>query len=182
MMDNAKPFVFWLTPEKNSLERLSLLVDSLAARHQSPLFEPHLTLFFGTYSVPNAPIDIAQELSQKTAPIAIHVEGLKQTEFIFKSLFIQFIPHLQLTNMVETILQRLQTPSNFQLDPHLSLMYAELNKQQKQAIIDGLTLDFDTITFDSLKFVTPNPVTQDWNDIAGWQIEGEWKLTGGAMG
>lgn len=181
MRDIAKPFAFWLTPEQTSHEKLSQFVNSLAARYQSPPFEPHLTLYFGTYLIPNTPLDIAQALSLKTGPISVQVERLKQTDFIFKSLFLQFAPHLQLTNMVETVSQRLQAPLDFQLDPHLSLMYADLSEHQKQAIIDDLTLDFNTIIFDSLKFVTPNPVSQDWGDIAGWQIEGEWKLTGGAM-
>ena len=181
MSERANPFAFWLVPEQTSHEKLSRTVNSLAARHHSPTFEPHLTLYFGAYKVPGSPLDIAHVLSQKTQPVTVQVAGLKQTGFIFKSLFIQISPNLQLTSMVETVTQRIQPPSDFQLDPHLSLMYADLSQQQKQAIIDDLTLDFDEIIFDSLKLVTPNPLTQDWGDIAGWQIEGEWKLAGGAM-
>lgn len=179
MQKNQKPFAYWLVPEKETCQKLAQIINSLAKQTQSPPFEPHLTLYFGAYTSHNTVQNIAQELSQATSPIALQVAGIKKTPAIFKSLFIQFLADNNLFDMVNHIEQHLNPPENFHLDPHLSLMYADLSDSQKQTMIDNLTVNLATIVFDSLKLVTPNPVTQDWGDIVGWQIEGEWKLTGG---
>ncbi|MCG9892234.1 MAG: hypothetical protein MH252_14315 [Thermosynechococcaceae cyanobacterium MS004] len=160
-------FALWLTPIPSDRRWLSKIIQDYAAAYDAPMFEPHVTVYSGIYSAQD---DLPKILSQRVVPqlpIALEVTGLGYTENFFRTGFITFAPNEALTALSHGIRDRLQSPTDYRLEPHLSLVYKDLSLDQKRLAMLRIILSVEFITFDTLKVVTPS--AQDWFDISGWR-------------
>jgi Cyclic phosphodiesterase-like protein len=167
MVDPAvSQFAVWLTPAPSDRRWLSKIIQDYAVAYHSPTFEPHVTIYSGICGEYE---DISTILSQSVdslLPLSLEVTGLGYTENFFRTGFITFTPHEALTALSTTIRDRLQSPTDYRLEPHLSLVYKDLSLDQKRLAMLRVILSVQTITFDTLKVVKPS--AQDWFDIPSW--------------
>ena len=110
--------------------------------------------------------------------MAIPLKLLKvdYSDFLFKTLFLQFASHPTPIKLAQTVQSALQNPGEYQFDPHLSLLYAKISQGTQQALAKSIQFDTNTFLFNKLNLVAPNSKTNDWSDIAGWQIQKTWLL------
>lgn len=58
--------------------------------------------------------------------------------------------------------------SGYMLEPHLSLLYADMSLAEKEMAARAVSLDRGEMRFDELKIVAPDPAA-GWSDAMGWQ-------------
>ncbi len=167
MVDPAvSQFAVWLTPAPSDRRWLAKIIQDYAAAYQSPIFVPHVTIYSGICSAQDDLSAILAQLGSSLLPLSLEVTGLGYTENFFRTGFITFAPNDALTALSVTIREHLQSPTDYRLEPHLSLVYKDLSLDQKRLAMLRVILSVQTIAFDTLTVVKPS--AQDWFDIPSW--------------
>jgi hypothetical protein len=100
-------------------------------------------------------------------PITLHVSGVDFSESYTKTLFVNFAS----SPAIEAVSAQIQkaTGSEYELKPHVSLLYKQMPEAQKTEAAHGLSLPVERVEFDSIKAVlTPSPITGP-ADINAWR-------------
>jgi Cyclic phosphodiesterase-like protein len=167
---------FWLLPTATDRAFLQNLINDLAQAHESPVFEPHVTLYSGTYA-PDEPLDlILAQAVDEVEPLPLRVDRISYTPQFTKTLFVQFCASPRLSRLSDRIRACSSRPSDYVLDPHLSLMYNHMSEAEQQRLAVSIQVPLDVVTFDEVCVtVTPTP-TRSPQDVARWDIPWRHKL------
>jgi hypothetical protein len=105
--------------------------------------------------------------------LSLEVSG--SSEFT-KTLFVRFAVTTQLQRLSQSIRFAAQDSSDYQLNPHLSLLYKTISIQHRQLLTDSIDVPFPEVTFDSLKAVRCVSPTQSRADVEAWRVVAEKPL------
>ena len=127
----------WLVPAPGpERDRLARAVASLAAGYGGPVFAPHVTLAGVIPAVPDAVAGTLAEVTAGVAPFEVTLTAAGWEPVFFRSLYLRAEPSARLVALREAARQALRLePAP---DPHLSLLYADLDEERKPAIAAGL--------------------------------------------
>lgn len=168
---NSRRFSVFLVPAKDDRRWAQGVIAELAARYDAPLFEPHVTVYGGSYTEDAELEPVRRALAGAAAeggPITLRVIGLGVTEEYFKTLFVSFGEDPRLRRLNEAVKGTVARDSGYELVPHLSLLYADIPLAAKEMAAGTVSLDREEMRFDDVKIVAPDPVT-GWRDAMRWQ-------------
>ena len=171
----ARHISYWLIPTASDAEILEEIIDLLAIRFHAPRFPPHLTLFAGPTSPQDNPRKLLNDLSLALVPKKLSLIGADATRLYTMSFFLRCRPEAQLLQLHEHIRQN-SSPSQYRIDPHISLLYADLPIATKMKLIEKHPVALHHIHFDRIRAVDhPSPVqskedVEDFQDICEVEI------------
>ncbi|HEX3816827.1 MAG TPA: hypothetical protein VHW03_00900 [Chthoniobacterales bacterium] len=148
--------VLWLTPSEPACTFFRAAIGRLAAAHDGPIFEPHLTLGLGS---------VAQLEQVNAAAIELPIIGLDSTVKFTKTLFVRFQFAPALAALRKSL--GMDAPG---FDPHLSLLYREIPETTKRELVASISLSFATVSFTSIRAVRCPPETSTAADVEAWEI------------
>jgi hypothetical protein len=140
MMPNGLAFCMsWLVPAPGpERDRLARAVAGLAAGYGGPVFAPHVTLAGVTPAVPDVVAGVLAEVTAGVPPFQVTLTRVGWEPVFFRSLYLRAESSARLTALREAARRALRLePAP---DPHLSLLYADLDEERKPAIAAGLDL------------------------------------------
>uniref|UniRef100_A0A831UI34 Uncharacterized protein n=1 Tax=Geobacter metallireducens TaxID=28232 RepID=A0A831UI34_GEOME len=176
----SRRFSVFLVPAAADRRWAEGVIRELAARYDAPPFEPHVTVYGGSFS-DDAQLEPLRRALAATAagtdPIALRVTGLGVTEEYFKTLFVTFAEDSRLRRLHEAAKGAVANDSGYGLVPHLSLLYADIPLAEKEMAARTVSLHRGEMHFDEVKIVAPDPVT-GWSDAMGWQTLFRVRLDG----
>ncbi|QSV46209.1 HAD-IA family hydrolase [Geobacter benzoatilyticus] len=167
----SRRFSVFLVPAADDRRWAEGVIRELAARYDAPPFEPHVTVYGGSYDTDADLEPVRRALAEAaagTGPITLRVTGLGVTEEYFRSLFVAFGDEPPLSRVHEMVKGAVAADSGHVLMPHLSLLYADMPLAAKEMAARTVSLDRQEMRFDELKIVAPDPVT-GWSDARRWQ-------------
>jgi 2'-5' RNA ligase len=154
----------WLVPAPGpERDRLAAVIADLAARQGGPVFAPHVTLARNVEAEPDAVAGVLAGVTAGVAPFEVRLTGTGHEPVFFRALYLRAEPSARLTALRGAAQRALGLePAP---DPHLSLLYADLDEGRKPAIAAGLGLALPmTIRVDAAEV---------WADfrapVAGWR-------------
>jgi 2'-5' RNA ligase len=169
---------YWLIPTEPARSSFRSLINKLALRYNAPVFEPHVTVHVGANC--RDVVDGVSAAARHCEPIVLQaLEVSSSTEFI-KTLFVQFALNRQLQRLNQSIRNAAQDSSDYQLNPHLSLLYKRMSIQERRALMHSIEMPFPEVTFDSLIAVRCVSPTQSRVDVEAWRAVAAKPL--GSMG
>ncbi len=146
-------FSLWVIPEDKVFDRLAKTMSELREIYQGPVFDPHVTLL-GKLNLPPERVDElvgkTEKLSKMLDEYPLEIRELEcLPEFYFKCLFarVSLTHEVRTANLMAQGFFRssgwLNHPENY--EPHLSLVYGNLNGNVKKDVIKkyGKSLDLD---------------------------------------
>ena len=166
---------FWLMPAPDEQAFFRSLIDLLALRFDAPRFEPHVTLF-GSRDVDPARATAALGKLARVPPINLDIKRIDFSDKFTKTLFVQFRDSAEAAALTEAVREATGSKSDYELNPHLSLLYKDLPKSEKVEIAGSLELPFDEVVFDRVQVITGRAGTSTRQDVEAWQLLGERRL------
>jgi hypothetical protein len=162
---------YWLIPTEPARSFFQGLINDLARR-----YKPHMTIYVGSKPV-EADEVIAKAASGCRLVQAKVLKVCQSGEFI-KTLFVQFALDIKLEQLNEIIRDAAQDSSDYQLNPHLSLLYKKMSILARRELADSIKVPFSEVTFESMKAIRCVSPTWSRADVEAWRVVAAKSLGG----
>lgn len=166
----------WLIPAEPAHSYFRSLIGDLAICLDAPEFEPHVT-FYVTKAAGENPAAVFQKELSNLKPLRLFVAGLEQSEKFTKTLYVQFNPDPALQRLSDQLRAASISQIEYELNPHLSLIYKTMTSETKRQIMNSLDLAFTEVEFDSVKAVICPARIESREDVESWRIVATQPLT-----
>jgi hypothetical protein len=163
LLDKPSTVVLWLTPMGRARDFFRATIKRLASACDAPVFEPHLTLGFGS-------LELMERVSAH--PIVLPVVSVNCSGRFTMTLFVRFELAPELAQLRDSL--GMETA---EFDPHLSLLYKEMPLSEKKEFASSISLPFASTTFDAVEAVCCPAETASRVDIESWKRLGSKPLT-----
>jgi 2'-5' RNA ligase len=157
--------------------QLSALIRELAQRFDAPVFEPHVTLYVSDAANEN-PHSVLAKVASGRGPYRLDIAQLSYSDKFTKTLFVQFAAHPDLTRFSEDLRRASASRNDYELNPHLSLIYKEMDAETKSRLASSIALPFKDVIFESVKAVISPATINSWADVEAWRVVAKRKVAG----
>lgn len=168
---------YWLIPAEPARSYFRSLICDLALRWDAPVFEPHITLYV-TKAADENPAAVLQNALANLKPLRLSLAGLDCSAKFTKTLYVQFQPDAALRRLSEKLRAASVSQREYELNPHLSLIYKTMASEAKRRIMNSLNLAFTEVDFDMVKAVISPTKIESREDVESWRIVTTQPLTG----
>jgi 2'-5' RNA ligase len=163
---------YWLIPAEPAHRFFQDLINDLARRYDAPVFEPHVTIYVGANRT-DALETVLSKAAQDCEPIVLQPLEVSHSDEFIKTLFIEFGLNTKLLQLNQVIRSAAQDSSDYDLKPHLSLLYKRMPVQIRRQLARSIEVPLSQVVFDSLKAVRCISPTQSRADVEGWRVVSE---------
>ncbi len=132
----------WLMPDSDTYHKLSQLIAALSSVHQTPSFEPHVTLLSGIVDQPKLALQKTEELAASTSVLQVALTQIEYLEYFYRCLFFRTDNSqsiFELRAKAEDLFEHTQVNPFI---PHISFLYGSIPVFQKKAIVEDLGDEF----------------------------------------
>jgi 2'-5' RNA ligase len=158
----------WLMPAAGPVrDHLAATIDRLAAEHDAPRFEPHVTMAGLFHSDHESAAQTLTSLAAGARPFEVRFAAAGYEQAYFRALYLRAEPAPQLTALHQAARAAWAlAPRPYR--PHLSLLYAEIAKEHKRAIIDALGIQLPlTVRIEAAELWADHPAgVPSWHRLA----------------
>jgi 2'-5' RNA ligase len=168
---------YWLIPAEPERRFFQGLIEDLACRYDAPLFEPHITIHIGANHA-DAADKALSKAARECQPINLKPLEIDDSDDFIKTLFVQFAPNRKLRQLNGIILSAAQESSDYELNPHLSLLYKTMPAVPRSELAHSISVPFSEITFNALRAVRCISPTRSRADVEAWRVMGTTELSG----
>ena len=162
----------WLTPEEPARRRLAQLIQEYAERYGGPVFEPHMTILVSSDDEARAG-SLVQSIAARIPPLELTLLESKAGDRFTKRLYLQLATTPEVTHLHRELRTNSLEPKDDALDPHVSLLYADVTPEAKIVIPPGLR----TIWFDQLHAIVFEPPITTRLEVESWRTIATAKLS-----
>ena len=160
---------YWLIPAEPARAYFQSVIRDLARRFDAPVFEPHVTLY-GTDAVGDDPAKVLAAALANVKPYRLSIAGIDFSAKFTKTLFVQFRPDAGLTELSQKLRAASLSQRDYELNPHLSLIYKTMPAETKIEIKEALRLPFEEVRFDSVKAILTPAKIESREDVERWRV------------
>ena len=160
---------YWLIPSEPARSFFKQIINDLACRYEAPLFEAHVTIYVGI-NRPDAAENALEKAARQCKRLRLTPLGIDQSAEFIKTLFVQFAMSSELRQINHIIREAAHDSSQYELKPHLSLLYQNLAAAVRAELAASITMPFSEIPFDSLQAIRCVSPTQTGADVEAWEI------------
>jgi 2'-5' RNA ligase len=168
---------YWLCPAEPEREELSTIIRNLAERFDGPVFEPHVTLYVTSAGREN-PTEVLMNVMSQRHEYRLAIRGLDYSDKFTKTFFLQFAPDSDLAHLTQDLQRASASPIDYELNPHLSLLYKDMDQETKRGLAASIALPFTEVIFDRVKAVITPATISSPKDVEAWRVVGERRLSG----
>ena len=176
-MTRQTVIAYWLIPSAPARRFFQRIINDLARRCDAPGFEPHLTIHVGANRA-----DVAKNAlgaaARRCKLIAIKPIGIDQSDEFIKTLFVQFAMSAELSKINGVIREETNDSSQYDLKPHLSLLYKNLAAATRRELAALIDVPLSEVTFDAIKAVRCVSPTKSSADVKAWHVLAAASLSG----
>jgi 2'-5' RNA ligase len=166
---------YWLCPAELERDQFARLIRDLAARFGAPTFEPHVTIQT-TSAEREDPGRVLEKIVKGRRRYRLRIRGLDYSDEYTKTLFVQLAPDTELTQLSEDLRRACVSPGDYQLNPHVSLLYKKMDEETKRDLAASFVLPFTDVNFSSVKAVVSPAEIQSGADVEAWRVIAECSL------
>ncbi|MFL6521499.1 MAG: hypothetical protein ACJ8NS_14865 [Chthoniobacterales bacterium] len=176
-MDTCEEIVtYWLCPAEPQRDQLARVIGDLATRFDAPTFEPHVTIHT-TNAEREDPARVLEKIVKGRRQYRLRARGLDYSDEYTKTLFVQLAPDAALVQLSEDLRRASVSPGDYQLNPHVSLLYKKMDEETKRHLAASIILPFTEVDFSGVKAVVSPAEIQSRKDVERWRVIAECSLT-----
>lgn len=163
----------WLMPDQETYLKLGQLIADLSSVHQTPSFEPHVTLLSGILEEEEVALQLTEELADYSAPIQSSLTRIEFLEYFYRCLFFRADTSKTLFALREEAEELFEHTKINPFVPHVSFLYGSLPVFRKIEIVEALGDRFFTdFTLTKLRLVRTELRPENWEFIGEFELEG----------
>lgn len=167
---------YWLIPAKAARNFFAATIAELATRFDAPVFEPHMTIYAARES-DDIPGKVLSHALRNCNPFPLSIRNIQASDEFTKTVFVQFEPSPLLSKLTRALQKASALHDEYQLNPHLSLIYKKMTRSAKTEAAAAVSLPFTEVLFDSAKAVIcPTPM-ESRQDVEAWRVAAVQSLT-----
>lgn len=166
---------YWLCPAEPARGWFTEIISDLAARFDAPVFEPHVTIFV-TDAEREKPGEVLATVLPGIQPYRLRLLDLDCSDRFTQTLFVRFAPDPELSRLSENLRRASVSESDYQLNPHLSLLYKTMEPKTKRDLANSIALSFTEARFDTIKAVLSPARIESRADVESWRVIAEEKI------
>ena len=168
-MTRQTVIAYWLIPSEPAHGFFQRIITDLARRYDAPVFEPHVTVHIGADQA-DAAAKALEKVASESELVRLTPLRIDQSDEFIKTLFVQFGMTAELRKINGIIRSTANDLSQYELKPHLSLLYKNLSAATRSELAASITLPFSEIAFDSLQAIRCVSPTQTGADVEAWEL------------
>ncbi len=111
----------------------------------------------------------AERLARNFQEVSLTVDTLTGGEKLTQALYLTFKNNKEIRRLNELLVAHIFNSSDYELHPHLSLLYQNLKTKERKALIEDIKLDIKSILFNELRVVAIPEQLKSIDDLKGWQ-------------
>ena len=167
---------YWLCPAEPARAHFIALINDLAMKFDGPAFEPHVTLYV-TDAANENPGAVLERALKDYGFARLSIRGLDYSDEFTKTLFVQFEPEAEVARLSSDLRRVSAVQSDYELNPHLSLIYKTMSREEKRDLAATVDLPLDEVCFDSVKAaISPANITSR-EDVEAWRVVATQQLS-----
>ncbi len=160
---------FWLVPHCRERAALQSLINDLARQFSAPEFVPHVTVYSCRRTPGQRELAVMAALAENRRPVVMRPTELACSGRLTQALFASLAEHPALDGLSRALHAGVPLPSDYQLNPHLSLLYQKLAAATRDSLVRETSLCLSEIRFDSLWAVAIPEQLTTLEDLYDWQ-------------
>lgn len=168
-MTRRTVIAYWLISTEPAYSCFQGIINNLARRYDAPVFEPHLTIHVGADRADAAKHALAHA-AYKCTQIRLKPTRIDQSEEFTKTLLVEFAMTAELRQINEVIRNAAHDLSQYELKPHLSLLYKKMAAETRRDLAASIEVPLREVTFGALKAVRCISPTQSRADVEAWHV------------
>ena len=168
---------YWLIPSEPARSFFQRMINDLARRCDAPVFEPHVTIHVGADRADAAKSALANA-ARECKLIGLTPLGIDQSDEFIKTLFVQFAMSAELSKINGIIRKAANDWSQYELKPHLSLLYKNLAVATRYELAASINVPLAEVTFDAIKAVRCVSPAESGADVEAWCVVAAASLSG----
>ena len=137
-MNQQSDYFLWLTPAEPVLQQLQELINALARDHGGPSFAPHITLLSRLQGSEADLQSRIARLSTDFSPFTVHCPTLGWSDEYYRCVYLEIETDASLLSIHDRASVLIPHAVNTDFQPHISLMYGNLNEDTKLGIVTAL--------------------------------------------
>jgi 2'-5' RNA ligase len=166
---------YWLLPSEPAYSFCRRIIGDLARQYDAPVFEPHVTIHVAA-DRPDAARNVLGTAARTCKLIGLTPLGTDQSDQFIKTLFVQFAMSAELRQINEIIREAAKDSFQYELKPHLSLLYKNLPAATRRELAASIAVPFSDIVFDTVQAMRCVSPTQTRTDVDAWLVLATEKL------
>ena len=133
-------FAVWYLFDKDNEDYLFEIITNLAKKYDAPSFIPHITAY-GLLNIDLKTLDDKiLETIQKIKSFSVETNTINFSDDFWKTLFVEILPNKHLVKINNNLTKNLSQFSKYEFLPHISLLYKNMEKNQKQFLAESLVM------------------------------------------
>jgi len=160
-----KRTVFYIKPNEQSAALLQSVINDLAKACNGPTFSPHMTFYTGLLSENESTEALLKSSIANVEPFLLRPKHIKFSKLFTRIFYLSFEISETLKNLKRTLKAQTKFPTDYDLNPHLSLAYTTAALDTRKGLAEKIDQFNEPILFDRVGALqTPDTVT-NFKDI-----------------
>jgi len=160
----------WLVPPPALHDRLAATIATLASRHGTASFEPHVTLLGGLEGREETLLSKARALAERLRAFDVRLLEASTGVDFFHCVFVSVDETPELLRAHALAREALGTATAEAFRPHLSLVYGRLDAGEKEAARQAAGELESCFTADALHVVDTSGDVPGWRRLASYRF------------
>ena len=157
-------------PEGNFKYQLKRVIDMLSTNFDGPIFTPHVTLVGSFLGREKELLQKTKIISKKIKPFEIYFGNIEYSNDFFRSLFFKIKVNKKLKTAREIACKELNWNGD-DFVPHLSLIYGDYNRKEKEQMISKIKIFPDLFLIDHIFLAHNDEINLNWKVIKGYPLK-----------
>ena len=168
-MSRQTVIAYWLIPSEPAHSFFQRMINDLARRCDAPVFEPHVTIYVGADRADTAKNALGAA-ARECKLMGLKPLGIDQSNEFIKTLFVRFATSAELSKINCIIREAEKDSSQYELKPHLSLLYKNLAVATRRELATSIDVPLSKVTFDAIKAVRCVSPMESGADVEAWRV------------
>jgi len=141
-MGRSHSYALWLEPSGDVAFKLQERIRKLSKQYDTPPFSPHVTLLGGIKATETELVPLANTLAASVEPFDLELTKAGCHNTYYQALFVHVKENSELKELRKNACRLFDCPADEKFMPHLSLLYGNLPREQKERILNMVGRDF----------------------------------------